>query len=551
MKALLETWQYRFGDTAAGRSLSLGWAGAFFVLALAARWWRIETQSVWLDEFFSYNYLNAPSLYGCIARQRPENWEMVPFYYAVQYYWAQWFPGSIVWVRLLSVLPSAAGVAAASLLAWRRLGSVAGWVTGFWLAMSPLQVFYGQGIRPYAWLPLMGVLSWTALCRWQQRDGRRWLAASLLLNALMAWIHLLTPLMFAAQGLWLWGVRRFRVDRALIGWGTLQGLILLTLIPWVMTIRAAPDPPGIAPPPPGSLLGILLDNGMDATESFWGRFLFQENEPVRWAVGMPPKFALDEAGGWPGLMSAARQPLELALARLMLLGMALSLAAAWVRRRSVISADDATAEASDTLTCWLAAALVPVVLLYLAALLWKPHIFQVRYLLFSAVFLPGALSGGVSRIAPRAAGLYGLTAVMLIAALCAGYHAVPVRQNYLGVARMLHDPACQELPVITPDWNSARVLQCNDQTLAPRLIRPVPEQFRATVDAALDAQKPFVILYEGNLSEVLRREVEHELIQREALFRRIIFSGLQNLYVYHVMPRERQPAKEGGTGHES
>jgi len=533
-----ETRRQLSGLPGAGQWVPFLFAGVFFLLALAARLWRIDAQSVWLDEFFSYNYLGAPSLYECIARQRPENWEMVPFYYMVQYYWAQWRPGSIVWVRLLSVLPSAVGVAAASFLAWRHLGSVSGWVTGCWLALSPFQVFYGQGIRPYAWLPLMGLLSWTALCRWQRQGGHQWLASSFLLNAVMAWTHLLTPLMFAAQALWLWGIRRFRVDRTLIGWALIHGLILLTLIPWVMTIRPAPDPAGMSPPPFGPFLGILLDNGLDATESFLGRFLFQDNEPVRWAVGIPPKFALEEAGGWAGVMSAARQPVQLALARLILLGLGLAGVAVFFRRRTGTPADTASAETFDIWKCWLTAALVPVVLLYLAALCWKPHVFQVRYLFFAAVFLPGVIAGGITRIAPRAAGIYGLSTVILLTALYAGYHAVPVRQNYLGVARMLHAPAFQDLSVITPDWNLARVLLCNDRTLTPRVIRPLPDQFKPAVDSAINSRKPFVMLFEGNLSDSLRREIEYELIQRETLFRRIIFSGMQNLYFYYVTTQD-------------
>ena len=529
-----QTGQVPAGSRAGGKWWFYTWGAGVFLLALAARLWRVTEQSVWLDEFFSYNYLDAPSLYECILRQRPENWEMVPLYYAAQYYWAQLVPGSIAWVRLLSIFPSAVAVALAALLTWRYLGMVAGCVTGCWLALSPFHVFYGQGIRPYAWLYLLGLLSWWTLYRWQASGMRRWLLVSLTLNAAMAWTHLLTPLMFAAQGCWLWGARRFRLDRALLSWGVVHGMIILTLVPWVMTIRPAPDPPNQAPPPLGSLATILLDQGAAASESFLGKTLFADNEPVRWTLKVPPRFDLQLAGGYAGLVSATRQPLELALARLVLLGLVLAVAAGCLRRGK--HSEDTATGRPDPLWLWLTAALVPLVLLYAMALAWKPHVFQVRYLCFALVFLPGAIMGGVNRMVPRAAPFFGMVAVMLVAAFYAGYHAVPVRHDYLGVARLLREPACQDMPVITPDWNLARVLLCNDRALTSRVIRPEPEQFENAVSAALAGGKPFALLFEGDLSESIRRGTEYSLIQREVPFRRIIFSGLQNLYVYLVTP---------------
>jgi len=519
----------------------LSWCFSAFILmlALGARLWNIRHQSVWLDEFFSYNYLDAPSLYECIVRQRPENWEMVPLYYAVQYCWAQIIPESAVWVRLLSVVPSALAAAAAALATWKYLGRLAGVMTGFWLALSPFHVFYGQGIRPYAWLPLMGLISWLFLLWWRQTGRRRWLALSLLVNFAMLWTHLLTALILVAQGLWLWGNSRFRISRAVIAWGLLHGLACLTLIPWIMTIRPAPDPAGMAAPPLGPVIGILLDGGTDASESFLGRLLFQDNEPVRWAWGIPPKFPLNLAGSTLGLLAAIRQPVELALARLMLLGIFLSVLA-WLFKRPAQPSDTTPQQPgrADPIGVWMAGVLFPALALYLLSLAWKPHVFQVRYLFFAWVFLPGALVSGFCRMAPRTARLYAVSAASLLIVLFFGYGQLPVRQDYRSIINLLRSPEYHTVRALTPDWNLARVLVCNDRTLKTGIDWLEPDRFAYAVADEVKKGAPFMLVFEGGLSDELRRQIEYDLIQWEVAARRKIFGGMQNLYLYVIDPRE-------------
>ncbi|HRZ17609.1 MAG TPA: hypothetical protein P5141_08615, partial [Candidatus Hydrogenedentes bacterium] len=129
-----------------------GWtAGALlFLLALGLRLRGIGAESVWMDDFFSAARLDAPNLLQFLRDQRGDNWEMVPVYYTLEYFWAGLRPGSLAWVRGLSALFGAGAVVWVFLLGRRLGGMLAGCLAGLVMALSPWMVFHGQGLRPYA-----------------------------------------------------------------------------------------------------------------------------------------------------------------------------------------------------------------------------------------------------------------------------------------------------------------------------------------------------------------------------------------------------------------
>lgn len=220
----------------------LHWAvlGAILLLGTVLRTYNLASQSVWYDEYISASYLDRPDLLSCLNDQRAENWEMVPLYYTLEYYWAKCVGGTMTGVRCLSVL---FGVAA--LFVAYRLGSLlhssdAGLLAAFWMALSPFHIFHAQGIRPYAMVTFLALVSAYAFWMAVNDGGRKWWVLSILMNLLLFWTHLLTVLVLLPQGCFLLIFRRRPFRRVLI-WAGIHLALLMPVILWTTTIHFVPN----------------------------------------------------------------------------------------------------------------------------------------------------------------------------------------------------------------------------------------------------------------------------------------------------------------------
>ena len=210
------------------------------VMALggALRAYRLEAQSIWLDEYPSVAYLEAPDAgtnLTLIQMLLPEQ-AQGPLYYILQYYWAHWVGMALVILRLL---PLILGVATAPLVyafGSYVYGRRAGLIAALCLALSPQHIWHAQEIRPYTLFTLLAVVSMYALLRAVREGGVRWWGINLATNCLVVWTHVFGVLLLVVEGCFLliFGRRRFRRPAA---WACIQ---VLLLIPWFVWMARMP-----------------------------------------------------------------------------------------------------------------------------------------------------------------------------------------------------------------------------------------------------------------------------------------------------------------------
>lgn len=138
-------------------------------LALAARWFGLTRQSLWLDEAYSV-YLSAhrlPEIIGFTSGSDAHP----PFYYILLHTWMALFGSTVGAVRTLSLVASIAAILmtymVANILASRRVALIA----SIMMAVSAFQIWYAQEARMYALVTLATLIGFYGLVKAQQRGG--------------------------------------------------------------------------------------------------------------------------------------------------------------------------------------------------------------------------------------------------------------------------------------------------------------------------------------------------------------------------------------------
>lgn len=202
---------------------------AVLLLALVTRLYRMTWPALWTDEGFSMGLAQAtvPDLFlGTAHDLHP------PLFYLLLKAWI--LPGWSAWyLRLLPALWGVAIVVLAYLVGCRLLGRAVGAWAGFYLALSPIQQYYGRQLRMYLMLVFLVSLS-AYLCWLWVTERRPWSWSGYILVTLAALytqnvglfilpVENLIVLAAVAAG------RRWRL---LLPWITAQLLILIGFLPW-------------------------------------------------------------------------------------------------------------------------------------------------------------------------------------------------------------------------------------------------------------------------------------------------------------------------------
>jgi mannosyltransferase len=144
----------------ARRLLPLLLTAAVAMLALCLRIHGLGRESLWLDEGFSWQRAHMPVrqlIPDAIAAHHN------PTYFLFLHYWLGIFGDDEFMLRLPSAISGAIAAGATSALGWVLGGPAAGLVAGVLLALSPLQVHFGQEARMYAALCASATISAAAV----------------------------------------------------------------------------------------------------------------------------------------------------------------------------------------------------------------------------------------------------------------------------------------------------------------------------------------------------------------------------------------------------
>jgi 4-amino-4-deoxy-L-arabinose transferase-like glycosyltransferase len=206
----------------------------------------LDRDSFWTDEFASWWATTSFERAAASERSNP------PLYYILLYFWTRWAGVTEVGLRSFSVLPSVASLFLVYWLGQRLLDRTMALAAVTLMAFSAFQVEYAQEARTHSWL-MFSVLGATCLL-WKSWETAafatrwRWWAGYVLLAAWCFYLHYISPLFFAAHGLFtVWlamrGRQPARVVIEHVTAGVLAALLFLPQLLFVSSGQADPNRP--------------------------------------------------------------------------------------------------------------------------------------------------------------------------------------------------------------------------------------------------------------------------------------------------------------------
>lgn len=142
--------------------------GVLVVVAALLRLYRLDAESLWLDEAFSV--VTGRASLETLLRQTSEDFHP-PLYFVLLHAWMAVTDGSGWSARLLSVVFSVATVGAASWAGRTLADRTTGLVAGVLLAISVFQIEFAQEARMYALVACLATVSTVALVQMAQEHG--------------------------------------------------------------------------------------------------------------------------------------------------------------------------------------------------------------------------------------------------------------------------------------------------------------------------------------------------------------------------------------------
>jgi len=146
----------------------VGWVLFVLLIGLTARLLHIESQPFWLDEALTYQRIHL-GIDGLIADSFSNR--HMPSYFLMLQLFSQ-FDSANAWLRIPSALFGAMSASMVFVIARRIGGRSAAIVAGLLMAMSPLQVQYGQEARSYTLVTLLITVALWGLVRLAQNPAR-------------------------------------------------------------------------------------------------------------------------------------------------------------------------------------------------------------------------------------------------------------------------------------------------------------------------------------------------------------------------------------------
>lgn len=421
MNRLPFRWTALWPGIAALISLSL-----LLAIAFALRVYRLDEQSIWLDERDIIGFIQAPSVAAYLTFIRSLGPEIMPIYFSTLYAWAHTVGTNIETLRLLSILFSLGSVAMVYVIAADIYSRKAATIAALLAAISPFHIDIAQAPRPNALIELLALISLFTLLRALRHNAKYWWGANLLVNALLVWVHAFSAFLLLAEGIFIlvWDLSQRRIQRVL-PWGVVAVCTVLSPYLWlhpVVSYMPESSDDFIMSIPP--LKPLLADWIADDAVMLSDPFAFQGQT-------------------WPFLSAKAQSAFVAAHgvydnALLALFAAALG----WVALRLIgrlfkigINGKPGTAPVDEALL--LCFALLPLFLLVLVSFAWRPCIVP-RYTSYGAYACYILLAGVLTAFRTTAWRRTGIVLVLVLYA-CQLSLALPAvtRTNFLSAARYI------------------------------------------------------------------------------------------------------------------
>ncbi|GGA06122.1 glycosyltransferase family 39 protein [Dyella caseinilytica] len=147
----------------------IAWMAAIVLLGLVVRLFRIDHQPFWLDEALTSQRVHL-GVSGLVADSFTNR--HMPTYFLLLQLVTQFAHSSDAWLRIPSALFGAMTAGVVFAMARRISGRTAGLAAGLLMALSPLQVQYGQEARSYTLVTLLIAIALWGLLRIAQDPSR-------------------------------------------------------------------------------------------------------------------------------------------------------------------------------------------------------------------------------------------------------------------------------------------------------------------------------------------------------------------------------------------
>jgi len=530
------------------RGPAVGWAhialiAAVILLGFAIRAYNFNEESVCLEEYVGFKYLDDPDVVTYIHNTRDLYKTMAPLYYSVEYFWTRLFGPSVASVRVISVLSGTLVLPLVYLFAWWFFGRDArarraALLAMLFAALSPMHIYHSQEARQYAFFVLTGIVSAYALLRATRGGCWYWWTGSVAANLAVIYTHPFGIFLPFAEGLYILLVlARRRTQRPACAAWILGHMLVVAL--WFLWIQDMPKDPSMVfgPYVPKITFGrVFADIVGDDIPGMTSEFYFTEKT-------------------WPFLpQGAASALLKVKNLFQSLLVLALCAAIAWTAlrawRRFVAGreggdADSTPAEDYALLLLWL---FVPP--LVLTAMSFFNPVHMPRYTVYSALALYVMLGGAIASIPAAAmraaAGI--LTAVLYVYYASTGMPGLN-NVDWRSMAKLVQSGSPDDVVLVhgTDYLNillfhlDKNAVNINASTSSREGLAEASE-FILTTCRQMPGENgrkrdvwAFIIMDNGP-----EQDFEKDLQRRGLTYQRTDFKGLRHFIVYHITEAARQ-----------
>jgi hypothetical protein len=189
-------------------------------------------QSLLGDESFTYRDLAGHSLWSVITTVHTGGENSPPLFFVLSWLTSK-LGDPTVWLRLPSIVLSAATIPVIFALARETVGRAAGLIASALYAVSPFLLFYGVEARPYATMMFFVAVSTLALIKALATRSPWWWTLYAVAAAGAAYSHYTSIFVLGVQGVWSLWAARDRLRQPL----SANLAIAVIYLPWLPQVR--------------------------------------------------------------------------------------------------------------------------------------------------------------------------------------------------------------------------------------------------------------------------------------------------------------------------